>query len=388
MAKLLAKVAVGNEPRFVALSPDDQEAYVTNALDGTVAVVALLGSDAFRVVAQIPVGTEPRGLAITPNGTRLLVANHTAGTVSIIDPIARSVIGTVPVGGNPMAVAITNNGDADDHDERAFVTQFLAELIPGGPDEEFDTGKRGNVQGGCGFASDAFASPGTCTTLGATTPANPNIYDHGITQGASDALDAQTLWVQTVRALLRPPPSDAAALGRGQTIFGTTCASCHGGQKWTKSKITYRDNPAFTQDPAVGGVPLDPGVINAGAQIVSFTLSGVTLKYLEDVGTFVATDPLEIRGAGAASGQLALGGLGFNVPSLSGVGSHAPYLHNGEAQSLSAVFPLHTLGTGTIATMLTAQQQADLIVFLNSIDGRTITFRSQGDDFRDALALP
>ena len=85
-AKLLAEVAVGNEPRFVALSPDDQEAYVTNALDGTVAVVSLLGSDAFSVVAEIPVGTEPRGLAMTPNGSRLFVANHTAGTVSIIDP--------------------------------------------------------------------------------------------------------------------------------------------------------------------------------------------------------------------------------------------------------------------------------------------------------------
>ena len=255
-----------------------------------------------------------------------------------------------------------------------------------GSNTDFNNNVR-NVQGGCGFASEAFASPGTCITLGATTPANPNIYDHGITQGASDALDAQTLWVQTVRALLRPPPSDAAAFGRGQTIFGTTCASCHGGQKWTKSEIFYRDNPAFTQDPAAGGVPLDPGVTNAGAQIVSFTLSGLTLTYLEDVGTFDAIDPLELRGAGAASGQLALGGLGFNVPSLLGVGSHAPYLHNGEAQTLSAVFPLHTLGTGTIATTLTAQQQADLIVFLNSIDGQTVTFRSQGDDFRDALAF-
>jgi YVTN family beta-propeller protein len=155
-AKLLAEVSVGNEPRFVALSPDDQEAYVTNALDGTVAVVSLLGSDAFRVVAQIPVGTEPR-LAITPNGTRLLVANHTAGTISIIDPVARSVIGTVPVEGNPMAVAITNNGDADDQDERVFVTQFLAELIPGGPGEGFDTGKRGIVQ------TFPVANPGAVT---------------------------------------------------------------------------------------------------------------------------------------------------------------------------------------------------------------------------------
>ena len=45
-----------------------------------------------------------------------------------------------------MAVAITNNGDADDQDERVFVTQFLAERIPGGPGEGFDTGKRGIVQ--------------------------------------------------------------------------------------------------------------------------------------------------------------------------------------------------------------------------------------------------
>jgi YVTN family beta-propeller protein len=128
-ANLLAEVAVENKPRFVALSPDDQEAYDTKALDGMVSVVALSGPDAFTVVAEIPVGTEPRGLAMTPNGTRLFVANHTAGTVSIIDAMTRSVLGFVTVGGNPMVVAITNNGDADDQDERVFVTQFLAELI-------------------------------------------------------------------------------------------------------------------------------------------------------------------------------------------------------------------------------------------------------------------
>jgi YVTN family beta-propeller protein len=692
------------------------------------------------VVATIPVGTEPRGLALTPNGSRLFVANHTDGTVSIIDPLARALLGTVHVGGHPMAIAITNSGDANDQDERVFVTQFFAELIPGGPGEGFDAGKRGvvqsfpvanpnairriilsplgdvgftadrtafcpqsspnpttlhssifcpdltaaagsvaltqdpqgafpnqllsalirgnrlflpnigagpeppvqfatniqalvhtvdtvtlqeqralhvnlnaeikneaqpsdptvnlgrlfgndlvdieanpagtlylivsrggnfvlragldasgkltlgapnvvrfqtgnlpngiviskdgrraytnnevnvsisvldlltntvlsrdvptgdppvpgtlphavllgklafftalgipdhgifatpirdivplasrgkasnnawsgcgschpdglsdgvtwmfpagprqtlpldaffakdnpddqklvlwsaargsntdfnnnsrGVQGGCGFASDAFAAPGSCLSLGPATAANPNVYDHGITHGASDALDAQTLWVQTVRALLRPPPADTAALSRGQTVFAAHCASCHGGQKWTKSEILYRDNPAFSQDPAVGGVPLDPGVTNVGAQIVAFTLTGLTFTHLEDVGSFDPTDPLEIRGAGAASGQQALGALGFNVPSLLGVASHAPYLHHGRAQTLAAVFPLHDLGAGTIATILTTQQQEDVLVFLNAIDGRTLTFRSQGDDFRDALALP
>jgi hypothetical protein len=50
----------------------------------------------------------------------------------------------------------------------------------------------------------------------------------------------------------------------------------------------------------------------------------LTFTYLENVGTFDATDPLEQRGQGALSGQLALGGLGFNVPSLLGVGYHTP----------------------------------------------------------------
>jgi hypothetical protein len=45
----------------------------------------------------------------------------------------------------PTAVAITNDGDADDQDERGFVSQFFAELIPGGPGEGFDTGKQGVV---------------------------------------------------------------------------------------------------------------------------------------------------------------------------------------------------------------------------------------------------
>jgi mono/diheme cytochrome c family protein len=241
-----------------------------------------------------------------------------------------------------------------------------------GSNTDFNNNSRG-VQGGIGFAGN---------------PPNPNIYDHGLTQGASDALDAQTLWVQTVRPPLQPQPSASDALGRGRTVFASNCASCHGGAKWTKSQILHRDNPAFNNDPAAGGVPLDPGVTDAGAQIVSFTLSGLTLTYPEDVGTFDANDALEIRGQGAASGQLALGGLGFNVPPLPSIRYHAPYLHNGKAQTLPEVFPLHKLGAGTIATVLNAQEQADLLVFLNSIDGRTAPLRSEADDFRDALALP
>jgi YVTN family beta-propeller protein len=108
---LLAEVPVGREPRFVAISPDDSKAFVTNAVDGTVSVIDL--SAALPQVLGVPIktGTEPRGIALSPNGAYAYVANHTAGTVTVISTSSLAVVNTVTVGGNPMALAITNDGD-------------------------------------------------------------------------------------------------------------------------------------------------------------------------------------------------------------------------------------------------------------------------------------
>jgi YVTN family beta-propeller protein len=268
-----------------------------------------------------------------------------------------------------------------------------------GSNTDFNNNSRG-VQFGCGFASDDF-DPGQCFAKGNTTLANPAIYDHGITQGGSDALDAQTLWIfAAVRALNQPQPpansSDAAALQRGQAIFGDKCASCHGGPKWTKSEIFHRDNPALTPVPPPPAVqmPLDPGVMNRANELRSFTFTGtlktLTINYLEDVGTFNVNNPLEIRDNATAS--TALGADGFNVPSLLSINYHAPYLHSGEAETLQDVFRLHTLpalGGVTIEEALIQQgdSASDLLVFLKSIDGTTPHFRSEGDEFRDNLRL-
>ena len=89
----LAEIGVGEEPRCVAIHPNDQVAYVTNGISGTVSVVNLAQR---RVVATIPVGTEPRGCALTPNGTLLYVANHTEGTVSIF--FTGNPLNPMPVG--------------------------------------------------------------------------------------------------------------------------------------------------------------------------------------------------------------------------------------------------------------------------------------------------
>lgn len=715
----LVEIGVGDEPRYVAIRPDDSFAFVSNSASGTVSVIPLSGPRLYQVVRTIQVGTEPRGMAITPNGTRLYVANHTAGTVSVIDTSVGEVINTMELGGNPTAIVITNDGDTEDTDEQVFVTQFYAELIPGGSGEGFDDGKQGivntfqvgstsveritlapipdagfnadrtafcpqsndnlhdpifcpdvnadptsstitadpqgaypnqlqsavirgrilylpnigaapeppirfnvNVQAlvntvdtvglsdfpafrvnfnqqvaqetqpdpanqsldrvfgndfvaidaipGDGFVEGSFVvvsrggnfvfratpslsglqlgspvvrfqtgnipngvvisndgtraytnnevgfsvtaidlvnnvvierdipsstppEPGTFehfvlagklafhTALG--TPDNgifdlpirdidplidrgkasdngwsscaschpdgladgvtwlfptgprqtvpldgffakdnpadqrisnwsavrgsitdfnnnsrniqggigfagetpsPNIYNHVITQGASDALDAMTLWVQTVRSPIMPVPMDMAAFDAGGETFNNWCADCHSGAKWTKSQIFHADNPAFTSNPLAGGAPRDSGITHAGPQIRSYESDGNTIAFLEDIGTFIASSPLEIRGAGAA-GITALGDLGFNVPSLLGAGYHAPYLHNGAAQTLEDVFSMHALDGDTIEGTLSQSDRENLVTFLKGIDGSTDQLRSAGDDFRDAL---
>ena len=98
---------------------------------------------------------------------------------------------------------------------------------------------------------------------------NPAVYDHGIVQGGSDALDAQTLWIfAAVRPLHQPQPTNTTALAAGQAVFAANCASCHGGAKWTKSQIFHRDNPAAI---AQNMATLDPGVtrLDTGAAVSS-----------------------------------------------------------------------------------------------------------------------
>ena len=253
-----------------------------------------------------------------------------------------------------------------------------------GSNTDFNNNARG-IQGGKGFATDVGG-----------VDKSAQVFNHGPTKGVSDSLDAMSEWITTVRAPIVPPaPQTTEAAGR--TLFTANCASCHGGKKWTKSRTSplYQNNPTFAFDPIgvhffdVGGVPaLDTGVAVAGPQIVSVTRAGKpVLKLLDNVGTFSATGPLEIRGAAAVAGQstqgfAAFGGLGFNSPSLLGLSISAPYFHDGSAQTLEQVAARHKLpGDLTIAQKLSAQDVAALLDFVRSIDDETQTVASETDTF-------
>jgi hypothetical protein len=203
----------------------------------------------------------------------------------------------------------------------------------------------------------------------------------------------------TAVAAIQAAPSADADLERQftQTVrpfLDSYCTSCHGGAKWTKSRTKglYQDNPLLQVDPIgpaffTGVGKNDAGVALAGPQVVSVTrdVKG-TLLMLDNVGTFNAASPIEIRGAGAVAGQSTLGfgafGLGgFNSPSLLGVAYSAPYFHDGSSNTLEDVAARHKLGTGTIASSLSAADLADLLSFVKSIDDATTTMPNATDAF-------
>ena len=219
-----------------------------------------------------------------------------------------------------------------------------------GSNTDFNANSRA-TQGGCGFASDATGgrSPGQCTSTMRTRRRRiPPSTTTASRKGASDALDAQTLWIfAAVRALKQPQPGNAGRPGR--PVFAANCASCHGGAKWTKSQIFHRDNPAAM---AQNGAPLDPGVTrlattsdggsSAGERVQVVHLQHLTVQLSRGRGDVRCQQSLEIRDN--ATGSTAFGVNGFNLPSLLSINYHAPYLHRGQAQTLDGGVPAARAG--------------------------------------------
>jgi YVTN family beta-propeller protein len=85
----------------MALGRDGLTIVAANMLNNTVAIVEPANE---RVNAEVAVGTDPRNVAITPDGTRALVTNRGSGTLSAVDIRAAEVVATIPVGMFPYGV--------------------------------------------------------------------------------------------------------------------------------------------------------------------------------------------------------------------------------------------------------------------------------------------
>ncbi|MET0285644.1 MAG: hypothetical protein ABW352_14290, partial [Polyangiales bacterium] len=219
-----------------------------------------------------------------------------------------------------------------------------------------------------------------------------------------------TKYVKSLRSPRAPTNLDKAKVAAGADVFAHegSCQGCHGGDKWTVSKLFYKPGVAVnaalktTNFVVPSGFPInllpatDPRdqklVLNAGGESVQCVERNVQTFNKAEPGVGIA----EVRGNDmktlAQGGGAVLrpnedgdndpandvkAGIGFNVPSLLGMNTAAPFLHAGNARTLEALFSkdfeAHSralapnLFTQTNASELEAKRDA-LIQYLLSID--------------------
>jgi cytochrome c peroxidase/streptogramin lyase len=191
--------------------------------------------------------------------------------------------------------------------------------------QDFESDMR-NGFGGDGFLSQAQWQAGTTSEPLGDEKA-----------GLSPELDALASYVASLTKFGVSPHRQAngnltAAADRGRTLFGAlNCASCHSGPGFTDSMFAVRHN----------------------------------------VGTF-----------GLGSGQATGGALtGLDTPTLRGLWSTAPYLHDGSAETLLDVLTTkNQLGLHGASNTLPAADLADLVAYLQSIDDDDTACRLPGTD--------
>jgi cytochrome c peroxidase len=268
---------------------------------------------------------------------------------------------------------------------------------------DFELNTRGVANGTGAIVSDATlnmdGTPNVAARIDIVGPggtADPqNAFNKGSAAAAAaggatpDDWDAVEAYIRSLRA-----PRGRSNLGgdpvAGRAVFlDGNCQFCHGGPLWTLSERYY--TPLLDSDASLATLA-DAGVASVGGvrpdQVSSTDTSMLTVIQndgngaphrhtcvVRKVGTFDA-DGLGGRGAEEIrqNDMPAQGVDGYNVPSLLGMATGAPYLHNGAAgtleELLSSTFNGHlTAGNQVFAPSET--DKADLIAFILSIDDNT-----------------
>ena len=146
---------------------------------------------------------------------------------------------------------------------------------------DFNNNSR-NVQCGKGFAGGDpplnAAGNGPCPFAGASTSQSRDLRPRGVERGERGTRRADDVAAAgSARSTCRRSTRRRSTPVR--VVFGTNCASCHGGAKWTKSQVFYLNNPSF-----VMGQPRDPGLVINAAQVISYSDAKVdpgTLLFLD-----------------------------------------------------------------------------------------------------------
>ena len=211
-------------------------------------------------------------------------------------------------------------------------------------------------------------------------------------------------YFKTIRSPRRASNLSPEKVATGKALFTEAgCQGCHGGDTWTISRVFYTPEPTGTLAAALkttswgstataAGFPasLFPAVTPAmqmmryaGAAAASFDQLTCAIR---PVGTFGVAEPevgvVELRSDGVTAAQgNEPDGKGYNVPSLLGMSTGAPYLHAGQVRTLEALFSepfaghFRAINPAFLAASdpQRAEKVSQLIQFVLSIDNDTPT---------------
>lgn len=248
---------------------------------------------------------------------------------------------------------------------------------------ELSVANNGPIAGPAGTPSGSWVNRGNLTiarhSLQVSSP--PPVTNLLPVQSSGRDLrqDAITAFVTKVRSSRAPVPATDPLAVTGRTLFGqvglvtagVSCASCHGGPKWTRATLDYNPPPSPEINLGLGNERV------IGAELRQTLAQGANV--LNNVGTFTAAGRQnEIRANPADPGAAIapLGANGFNIPSLLSAHETAPYFYSGLAQSLEEVLNGSQDNNGGVRQHFVANPAARqaLIAFIRSIDNKTPIF--------------
>lgn len=263
---------------------------------------------------------------------------------------------------------------------------------------EFNVANNGPTPGNAGTPSGTWITrgnlPAASRGLQLSTPPPVTNFLPLANTGRDSNQDAIAAWVAlAVRSSRAPVPASDAGARRGRALFaqtglvvpGFSCASCHGGPKWTRSAVDYVPAPSPEIGLGLGNERVIGAELRQTATQPNFSGALPAPQFpgvLVNVGTFLPNaaggrvNEIRTNSADISQAIAPLGANGFNIPSLLSVHETAPYFYSGLAQTLEQVLDGSQDSNGGTRHhfVADAQKRADLVRFLRSIDPATPTF--------------
>lgn len=102
--KLIKTVPLGQRPRGIVISKDQQQLYIASSDDNTIQAIDI---KTLKQVYTLPSGEDPETFAMNPSGNYLYVSNENDGLVTVIDIKQKKLIKTIPVGVEPEPITVS-----------------------------------------------------------------------------------------------------------------------------------------------------------------------------------------------------------------------------------------------------------------------------------------